>query len=149
MFQGSAAEAHLWEFKHGEGNFRKGDRENIREVKRRPSKHTLDRRETTRASVSSVSVPMPVPYHPLPMHTGSITSVTDPVEDRLSRLEHRFYEQHAALMQSETLRSQMSTKLDVLSDCVAKSQKVKLSTKDWLVKRFENLYKILDDAEHV
>lgn len=68
-------------------------------------------------------------------HAGSTASVTDPVEDRLSRLEHHYYEQHAALKQSEGLRGQMSARLDVLSDCVTKCQKVLPFSNDRIVRR--------------
>lgn len=116
MFQGNAGEAHLWEFRHGEGNFSRGSRETLREVRRRPSKHTLDKRDATRVSV---------PYFGLQTNNvGASVVAPDTVEGRLSSLEHRFYEQHAALKQSEDLRTQMSFKIEALNECVLSCQKV-------------------------
>lgn len=55
---GSAADSGQWEFKHGEGVFRRGDVESLRAIKRRASRQSVVNRDSVSSSKSgSVSMP--------------------------------------------------------------------------------------------
>lgn len=56
VFHHGGPETAMWEFKHGNGNFKRGDLVGLREIKRRASRHALVHREysSTRAPPSHV-----------------------------------------------------------------------------------------------
>lgn len=82
----------LWEFKHGNGNFKRGDLMGLREIKRRASRHALVHRE------SNYNKPSPSQPGP-PTEPPQITA--DSSESRLANLEHSLYDLSARLQRSE------------------------------------------------
>ncbi|KAK9374859.1 HSF-type DNA-binding-domain-containing protein [Lipomyces chichibuensis] len=56
---GSATDSGQWEFKHGEGNFKRGDVESLRGIRRRASRQSVVHRDSISSSKSG-SVSMPV-----------------------------------------------------------------------------------------
>ena len=92
VFHTGSPESTLWEFKHGGGNFKRGDLVGLREIKRRASRHALVHRENNFAK--------PVPSQPgtpaEPIHMPPETT-----ESRLGNLEHSLYDMSARLQRSE------------------------------------------------
>lgn len=82
----------LWEFKHGNGNFKRGDLVGLREIKRRASRHSLVHRET------NYSKPNPsqpgTPAEPVQLAPES-------TEGKVAHLEHNLYDLTARLQRSE------------------------------------------------
>src|ERR1700753_4354793 len=93
VFHTGAPDSTLWEFRHGNGNFKRGDLIGLREIKRRASRHALIHRD----SFSSA----PKPGAPPPPPNQQPDAMPDPVEGRLAVLEHNFYDMHARLARSE------------------------------------------------
>ena len=112
VFQTGSPDSPLWEFKHGNGSFRRGDLVGLREIKRRASRHALIHRDSFSSPSGpsgqkqlSVSQP-PTPAEPMP----------DPVETRLSMLEHNFYDMHTRLARAEETNAYLSSKCQILGD---------------------------------
>lgn len=104
VFHTGSPESALWEFKHGNGNFKKGDLTGLREIKRRASKHTLIHRD-------SFSNAKPGPSQP-----GTPAEAVPDSEQRLASLEHAFYDVHARLARTEESYAQMSSRCQSLTD---------------------------------
>ncbi|MCJ1401496.1 hypothetical protein MMC11_004710 [Xylographa trunciseda] len=78
VFHTGAPESTLWEFKHGNGNFKRGDLAGLREIKRRASRHALIHRDSF-SSPHKPSVSQPgTPAEPM-LEAGDI---------RLQSIEH-------------------------------------------------------------
>ncbi|KAL3421000.1 HSF-type DNA-binding protein [Phlyctema vagabunda] len=96
VFHTGAPDSPLWEFKHGNGSFKRGDLVGLREIKRRASRHALVHRD-------SYSAPKPPPSQPgtpaEPMHP-----MQDSTESRLGALEHHLYEMSAKMAKSEHIQ---------------------------------------------
>ena len=113
VFHTTSPESTLWEFKHGSGNFKRGDLAGLREIKRRASRHALIHRESYSAPAhhkASVSQPG-TPAEPL----------LDPVEARLVNLEHNVFDIHARLMRTEESNTALSAKCHALNDSLVKA----------------------------
>ncbi|KAK5142377.1 hypothetical protein LTR04_002252 [Oleoguttula sp. CCFEE 6159] len=91
VFHTGAPDSPLWEFKHGNGSFKRGDLVGLREIKRRASRHALIHRD-------SFSGP---PKLPLSQPATPIETPTDPVEARLNRLEYNLHDIYARLWNHE------------------------------------------------
>ena len=114
VFHTGQPDSALWEFKHGNGNFKKGDLNGLREIKRRASRHALIHRESfTSPHKASVSQPG-TPAEP----------AVDQSDPRMTNFEHSFYEMHARLMRTEESNTALSTKCAMLSEGLARSQQV-------------------------
>ena len=114
VFHNGQPDSALWEFKHGNGNFKKGDLAGLREIKRRASRHALIHRESfTSPHKASVSQPG-TPAEP----------AVDQGDPRLANIEHSLYEMHARLMRTEESNTALSTKCAMLSEGLAKCQQV-------------------------
>ena len=115
VFHTGSPETPLWEFRHGNGNFKRGDLNGLREIKRRASRHALIHRDSfSGASRSSTSAqPPPSIDHAQPM--------PDPMETRLSILEWNFNDLHGRFNRTEDAYHAMTAKcytfLDGLLRC--------------------------------
>ena len=110
VFHTGNPESALWEFKHGNGSFKKGDLMGLRDIKRRASRHTLIHRD-------SFSNPKPGVSQP-----GTPAEIIPPDSDqRMAGLEQAFYEIHARLQRVEDvnamLNSRYQTQTDMLGRC--------------------------------
>ncbi|KAL8939785.1 MAG: hypothetical protein Q9216_003172 [Gyalolechia sp. 2 TL-2023] len=111
VFHTGSPESALWEFKHGNGNFRRGDLAGLREIKRRASRHALIHRDSFSTSHKpSVSQPG-TPAEPVPELSS---------DARIASLEHSLYELHTRLVRTEESNTALSSKCQVLSDNVAR-----------------------------
>ncbi|KAI8944332.1 HSF-type DNA-binding-domain-containing protein [Xylaria longipes] len=108
VFHTGSPETALWEFKHGNGNFKRGDLVGLREIKRRASRHALVHREynqkPTPSQPGTPAEPMPV------IHDGS-----DP---RLAGIEHSLYEMNTKLQRSEENAQYMHVKQQAMVDTI-------------------------------
>lgn len=108
---GSPDSAH-WEFKHGNGNFKRGDLQGLREIKRRASRHTLTQRE---------SAP---PTSRMSFGINGLTSYDPAMEgiDRVSALEHHIYDMSTRLHRTEEAFVGLNTRYQVMYDGLLKCQ---------------------------
>jgi hypothetical protein len=118
VFHTGSPDSPLWEFKHGNGNFKRGDLVGLREIKRRASRHALIHRD----SFSTPKVPSGPPAGP------PTDAMPDPVESRLAALEHGLYDMHARMQRSEDNCAFLTQKNTILMDNVIKCQQVGLLT---------------------
>jgi hypothetical protein len=117
VFHTGQPDSPLWEFRHGNGNFKRGDLVGLREIKRRASRHALIHRDSFSAGPKA-SVPQPgAPVEPMP----------DPVESRLNILEHNYFDLHARLARSEDTSSFLNTKCTFLSEGLMRCHQVCLA----------------------
>ncbi|KAI0541629.1 HSF-type DNA-binding-domain-containing protein [Xylaria digitata] len=109
VFHTGNPETALWEFKHGNGNFKRGDLVGLREIKRRASRHALVHREY---SNQKPTPPQPgTPAEPMPaIHDGS-----DP---RLASIEHSLYDINIKLQRSEESAQYMHVKQQAMVDTI-------------------------------
>ncbi|KAJ4305302.1 Flocculation suppression protein [Kalmusia sp. IMI 367209] len=110
VFHTGSPDSPLWEFKHGNGNFKRGDLVGLREIKRRASRHALIHRD----SFSTPKVPSGPPTGP------PVEAMPDPVESRLATLEHGLYDMHARVQRSEDSCAYLSQKNNILMDNMIK-----------------------------
>ncbi|KXS95794.1 hypothetical protein AC578_6444 [Pseudocercospora eumusae] len=111
VFHTGSPDSPLWEFKHGAGNFKRGDLVGLREIKRRASRHALIHRD----SFSNA------PKMPTPQPPGTpLEQMPDPVEARLQMLEWNFQDVYAKLSRTEEAYADVSTKYQTLLDGLAR-----------------------------
>ncbi|KIV84841.1 hypothetical protein PV11_00595 [Exophiala sideris] len=103
VFHTGSPESALWEFKHGNGNFKKGDLMGLREIKRRASRHTLIHRD---------SFSNPKPGLSQPATPGEMPSD----EPRYPGFEQTFYEMHSRLERTEQNYTLMNSRCQALTE---------------------------------
>ncbi|KAI1172345.1 HSF-type DNA-binding-domain-containing protein [Nemania sp. FL0916] len=110
VFHTGNPETALWEFKHGNGSFKRGDLVGLREIKRRASRHALVHRGDY--SNQKPTPPQPgTPAEPMPaMHDGS-----DP---RLAGIEHTLFDISNRLQRSEESAQYMQIKQLAMVDTI-------------------------------
>ncbi|KAJ5273984.1 hypothetical protein N7478_009109 [Penicillium angulare] len=110
VFHTGSPDSALWEFKHGNGNFKRGDLVGLREIKRRASRHALIHRDSFPSHKAAVSQPG-TPAEPVP----------DATEARLMNLEHTLFDMHSRLSRAEegnmALHSKCQSMAEGLSKC--------------------------------
>ncbi|RDI88663.1 hypothetical protein Vi05172_g1035 [Venturia inaequalis] len=109
VFQTGAPDSPLWEFRHGNGSFKRGDLTGLREIKRRASRHTLINRE----SFPNTNLPKPaVPQIGAPVEA----MLPDPLEARIHAMEQNYHFIDARLARSEDTSSFLHSKCTSLSE---------------------------------
>ncbi|OJJ33145.1 hypothetical protein ASPWEDRAFT_114734 [Aspergillus wentii DTO 134E9] len=91
VFHTGSPDSALWEFKHGNGNFKRGDLVGLREIKRRASRHALIHRDSFPGHHKAAASQPGTPAEPVP----------DATDARLMNLEHSLYDMHARLSRAE------------------------------------------------
>ncbi|KAI4657212.1 uncharacterized protein J4E79_007829 [Alternaria viburni] len=110
VFHTGSPDTPLWEFKHGNGNFKRGDLVGLREIKRRASRHALVHRES-----------FPAPKMPLGPPAGqAVDPMPDPVESRLQSLEYNLHDMHARMQRSEDTCAYLTQRSSVLAEGMMK-----------------------------
>jgi len=101
----------MWEFKHGNGNFKRGDMIGLREIRRRASRHALVHRE-----YNSQKAPPSQPGTPAepmaPMQEGA--------NPRLGSIEHTLFDLSNRLQRHEENAQFMQVKHQAIMDTVAR-----------------------------
>ncbi|KAK0612890.1 HSF-type DNA-binding-domain-containing protein [Bombardia bombarda] len=110
VFHSGAPESTLWEFKHGNGSFKRGDMVGLREIKRRASRHALVHREYNNqkpppSQPGTPNEPMP------PMQEGG---------DPRHSIEHTLYDMGLRLQRHEENAQFMNIKHQAIMDTVSK-----------------------------
>lgn len=116
VFHTGAPDSALWEFRHGNGNFKRGDLVGLREIKRRASRHALIHRDSFPSA--------PKPSGPPQQGNQLIDPLSDPLEARLNLLEHNYFDMHARLARSEDSLTYMTTKCQILSEGLMRCHQV-------------------------
>ncbi|KAF2191412.1 HSF-type DNA-binding domain-containing protein [Zopfia rhizophila CBS 207.26] len=107
VFHTGSPDSPLWEFKHGNGSFKRGDLVGLREIKRRASRHALIHRDSFSTGPKvPAGPPAGAPVEPMP----------DPVESRLNVLEHSLYDMHTRMQRSEDSCAYLNQKNLVLME---------------------------------
>ena len=118
VFHTGAPDSPLWEFKHGNGNFKRGDLVGLREIKRRASRHALIHRDSFSAgpkgSISAGPGETAPDQPPMP-HS---------MEARLNVLEHNYFDIHARLARSEDATVYLQHRVQVLTEGLMKCHQV-------------------------
>ncbi len=122
VFHTGSPETPLWEFKHGNGNFKRGDLIGLREIKRRASRHALVHRDSYSAAKPAISQPG-TPAEP--MH-----AIQDSTESRLTSLEHTIYDMHARLQRSEENSQFLHVRNQIVMDTLSRSLQVSIFSRD-------------------
>lgn len=106
VFHNGSPDAPLWEFKHGNNNFKRGDLVGLREIKRRASRHSLVTQKPPPSQPGTPAEPMP------PIQDGG-----DP---RLMSLERSMHDLYSRLDRSESNAHYMQVKHQALLDSVSR-----------------------------
>ena len=107
VFHTGSPDSALWEFKHGNGSFKKGDLMGLREIKRRASRHTLIHRESFsgKAGTSQPGTPSEIPLDN---------------DTRLANLEFALQDVHNRLLRTEESYALMSSRCQALTEGLVK-----------------------------
>ncbi|CAD6443374.1 1571b4fd-efa7-4c50-9624-74a9b27c4fe4 [Sclerotinia trifoliorum] len=112
VFHQNAPETPLWEFKHGQNSFKRGDVVGLREIRRRASRQSLVHRDSYSA---------PKPPHSQPGTPGeSILPIQESTESRLTYLEHGLFEMHAKNTRDAESQHFFHVRHQVLMDTLAR-----------------------------
>jgi hypothetical protein len=130
VFHTGSPDSPLWEFKHGNGSFKRGDLVGLREIKRRASRHALIHRDSFSTGPKvPAGPPAGPPVEPMP----------DPVETRLNALEHSLYDMHTRMQRSEDGCAYLNQKNQVLMEGLMRCHQVgpAVSRPDlqWLIRK--------------
>ncbi|EPS30812.1 hypothetical protein PDE_05764 [Penicillium oxalicum 114-2] len=109
VFHTGTPDTALWEFKHGNGNFKRGDLVGLREIKRRASRHALIHRDSFPSHKAPASQPG-TPAEPVP----------DTTEARLMNLEYSLHDMHARLTRAEEGNIVLASKCQSMADGLVK-----------------------------
>lgn len=115
VFHTGSPDSALWEFKHGNGNFKRGDLVGLREIKRRASRHALIHRDSFPGHKAAASQPG-TPAEP----------VSDATEARLMHLEHSLFEMHNRLSRAEEGNAALNSRCQGMAESLTKCYHVSL-----------------------
>ncbi|KAF9892369.1 hypothetical protein FE257_002146 [Aspergillus nanangensis] len=109
VFHTGSPDSALWEFKHGNGNFKRGDLVGLREIKRRASRHALIHRDSFPGHKAAVSQPG-TPAEPVP----------DATETRFMNLEHTLYDMHNRLTRAEEGNAALNARCQAMAESLTR-----------------------------
>ncbi|KAE8146084.1 HSF-type DNA-binding-domain-containing protein [Aspergillus avenaceus] len=109
VFHTGSPDSALWEFKHGNGNFKRGDLVGLREIKRRASRHALIHRDSFPGHKTAASQPG-TPAEPVP----------DATEARLMNLEHTLYDMHSRLSRAEEGNAALNVRCQAMAESLTR-----------------------------
>ncbi|KKA22053.1 Flocculation suppression protein [Rasamsonia emersonii CBS 393.64] len=123
VFHTGSPDSALWEFKHGNGNFKRGDLVGLREIKRRASRHALIHRDSFSNHKSGASQP----------GTPAEQAHDNNSDVRLMNLEHSLFDMHNRLARVEENYSMMSSRCQALTESLMKCQQWMYSISHFLM----------------
>ncbi|KAI9373968.1 HSF-type DNA-binding-domain-containing protein [Aspergillus egyptiacus] len=109
VFHTGSPDSALWEFKHGNGNFKRGDLVGLREIKRRASRHALIHRDSFPGHKAAASQPG-TPAEPVP----------DATEARLMNLEHMLFDMHNRLSRAEEGNAALNARCQAMAESISR-----------------------------
>jgi HSF-type DNA-binding len=116
VFHSGSPDSALWEFKHGNGNFKKGDLVGLREIKRRASRHALIHRDSFSGHKAMPSQPG-TPADPMP----------DTLEQKMVHMEHAVYRMNQRMSRSDDNLAMLSMKCQALTEGLVRCHQVRFS----------------------
>ena len=116
-FHNGQSDSAMWQFKHGAGSFKRGDRAGLKEIKRRASKQML----THRDSFSGQATHKPSIFAQPGMPTEHMM---DPGEARFTNLEFLMQDMQARLTRTEESNTALSAKCQALNESLVKAHQV-------------------------
>lgn len=119
VFHTGSPDSPLWEFKHGAGNFKRGDLAGLREIKRRASRHALIHRDSFPSGpAATAKIP---PQHPTALSLDQQPPpLPEPFDARLARLEMNQQELFLHIAHTEDAYTAISLKCRALLDGLTK-----------------------------
>ena len=129
VFHTGSSESAMWEFRHGNGNFKKGDLLGLREIKRRASRHTLIHRD------SFPSQP-PKPGPPQVGQPGTPAEIIPDTDSRLAYLENMLHDMYSRLSRTEDSYVLMASRCQNLTENIGKCHQ-------WIRQLSHNMYTAL------
>jgi len=111
VFHTGSPDSAQWEFKHGGGSFKKGDLMGLRDIKRRASRHTLIHRDSFSKPAAALSQP------------GTPAEIIPDTDQRLTSLEHAYYDMHARLSRTEDQYAAMCQRCHALTEGLDRCQR--------------------------
>jgi hypothetical protein len=110
VFHTGNPDSTLWEFKHGAGNFKRGDINGLREIKRRASRHALVHRENSFAKATppqpgTPSEPLHIPHESTDTRLANLEYALHDMSSRLQRYEdysQYLHSRHQAALESSS-----------------------------------------------
>lgn len=124
VFHTASPESPLWEFKHGGGNFRRGDMLGLREIKRRASRHALVHRNEQQTLAAPKQPGSASGSGAEPMPTHAMQSIQESTDSRFANLEHTLYDIHARLARSEENSQVLQMRNQFTMDALSRSFQV-------------------------
>lgn len=113
VFHSGSPDSTLWEFRHGNGNFKKGDLVGLREIKRRASRHALIHRDSF--SGHKPMQPQPgIPAEPVP----------DTLEQRMVHIEHAVYRMNQRASRTDDNLAMLSLKCQAATEGLVRCHQV-------------------------
>ncbi|OQE80554.1 hypothetical protein PENNAL_c0045G03912 [Penicillium nalgiovense] len=109
VFHTGSPDSALWEFKHGNGNFKRGDLAGLREIKRRASRHALIHRDSFPGHKAPVSQPG-TPAEP----------VHDATEGRMGHMESNIIELFNRVARAEEGNMTLNSRCHALTESLTK-----------------------------
>ena len=115
VFHSGSPDPTMWEFKHGNGNFKKGDLIGLREIKRRASRHALIHRD----SFSGHKTVPPPPVTPADL-------LPDTLEQRVAHMEHAIYRMNQRMTRNDDSVAMLNLKCQVLTEGLVRCHQVEI-----------------------
>ncbi|KAJ5866356.1 hypothetical protein N7534_000909 [Penicillium rubens] len=109
VFHTGSPDSALWEFKHGNGNFKRGDLAGLREIKRRASRHALIHRDSFPGHKAPASQPG-TPAEP----------VHDATESRMGHMESNILELLNRVARAEEGNMTLNSRCHALAESLTK-----------------------------
>lgn len=111
VFHTGSPDSTLWEFKHGNGSFKRGDLVGLREIKRRASRHALIHRDSFSGAKGAAASAPGTPNEQPP----------DSTDARLVGIEQSLFDLNARLSRTEESNAYLSQRyhgaVEALSRC--------------------------------
>ncbi|KAI5848172.1 HSF-type DNA-binding-domain-containing protein [Tricharina praecox] len=137
VFHTGSPDSTLWEFKHGNGSFKRGDLVGLREIKRRASRHALIHRDSfSGPKGTAVSAP----------GTPGEQS-TDSVEARLSGIEQTLFDVTTRLARTEDNNTYLSARCQAAVDGFSRCRRYTSEIAQFLSHAFPSDAPILRDIQ--
>jgi hypothetical protein len=129
VFHNGSPESPLWEFRHREGAFRRGDFARLSAVKRRASRQTLPHRSSFSAAPRIPPPPQQQQQQQQPLPTGPIPESIqqDPLELRFINLENGLHDAHQLLARMQETNATLSSRCQMLTDNLTRAYHVRLT----------------------
>ena len=113
VFHSGSPDSTLWEFRHGNGNFKKGDLVGLREIKRRASRHALAHRDSFSGHKTMPSQ-LATPVDPVP----------ETLEQRMVHMENAVYRMNQRMSRHDDSLAMMSLKCQALTEGLVRCHQV-------------------------